>query len=235
MSFKRPDATFELAGVNAILVRFGNQLNSALPAYLSALRDHLLTRHPSIISQVVPAYTTILVEYDPRQCRMYDLQLLLERELEMVAFENTAQCGKLVELPVVYGGEHGPDLTAVADACGLSEQAVIELHSGQDYQVYAQGFAPGFSYLAELPEQLRLPRLSTPRQKVAAGSVAIAEQQTAVYPYESPGGWHILGYTPITWFDPQASPMTPVEVGDRVRFKAVTVQQLDAWVKEQAR
>lgn len=235
MSFKRPDATFELAGVNAILVRFGNQLNSAMPAYLSALRDHLLSQHPSIISQVVPAYTTILVEYDPRQCRMYDLQLLIERELETIAFENPAQSGKLVELPVVYGGEHGPDLTAVAEACGLSEQAVIELHSGQDYQVYAQGFAPGFSYLAELPEKLRLPRLSTPRQKVAAGSVAIAEQQTAVYPYESPGGWHILGYTPVTWFDPQASPMTPVEVGDRVRFKAVTVQQLDAWVKEQAR
>lgn len=232
MSLKRPDATFELAGVNALLVRFGERLNPAMPDYLHGLREHLLKHFPAIISQVVPAYTSILVEYDPRQCRMYDLQLLIERELDKVAFENTSKNARLVKVPVVYGGEYGPDLGAVAQACKLSEAEVIELHSGTVYRVYAQGFAPGFSYLAELPEALRLPRRDTPREKVAAGSVAIAEQQTAVYPLSSPGGWHVLGYSPMRWFDPNAEKLTPLEVGDQVQFVQITARELEEWIKE---
>lgn len=232
MSLKRPDATFELAGVNALLVRFGERLNPAMPGYLHGLREHLLKHFPAIISQVVPAYTSILVEYDPRQCRMYDLQLLIERELDKVAFENTSTSARLVEVPVVYGGEYGPDLGAVAKACNLSEAEVIELHSGTLYSVYAQGFAPGFSYLAELPQALRLPRRDTPREKVAAGSVAIAEQQTAVYPLSSPGGWHVLGYSPMRWFDPNAEKLTPLEVGDQVQFVQITARELEEWIKE---
>lgn len=231
MSSTRPQVSFEIAGVNALLVRFGEQLDPQLPAYLSALRHYLLQQHPQIIEQVVPAYTSFLVAYDPRQCRMYDLQLLIERALDEVAYTTVAnKSANLVEIPVIYGGEYGPDLDDVAQACKLSTDEVIRLHSETTYQVYAQGFAPGFSYLGQLPEALRIPRRDTPRQTVAAGSVAIAEQQTAVYPNDSPGGWHVIGYSPIQWFNPHAAQMTPVEVGDQVRFIAMDEKQLREWI-----
>lgn len=236
MSFKRPQVSFEIAGVNALLMRFDHQLEPQLADYLSALRTHLLSNYRQIIEQVVPAYTTLLVEYDPRQCRMYDLQQLLERALDDVTYPPSSRANsQLVEVPVIYGGQHGPDLEAVAQRCKLSTAEVIRLHSETLYQVYAQGFAPGFSYLATLPEALHLPRLDSPREKVPAGSVAIAEQQTAVYPYESPAGWHIIGYSPIQWFDPAADPMTPVQVGDQVRFVSVDEKQAHAWVLEQGK
>ena len=235
MSFKRPQVSFEIAGVNALLMRFGDELNPQLPAYLSALRAHLLGQFSQIIEQVVPAYTTMLVEYDPRQCRMYDLQLLLERALDEVTYDERSSTAQVIEVPVVYGGERGPDLEDVARACDLTTEEVIALHSDATYQVYAQGFAPGFSYLGSLAEEIRLPRRDTPRQKVAAGSVAIAEQQTAVYTHESPGGWHIIGYSPMQWFDPKAEPMTPMQVGDSVKFVRMDEKQMQTWLRENAR
>lgn len=236
MSFNRPQVSFEIAGVNALLMRFGDQLEPQLADYLSAVRAHLLSQYSQIIEQVVPAYTTVLVEYDPRQCRMFDLQQLLERALDDVTYPQSSQTkSQVLEVPVIYGGQHGPDLEAVARSCKLSTAEVIRLHSETIYQVYAQGFAPGFSYLGTLPKALHLPRLASPREKVAAGSVAIAEQQTAVYPYASPAGWHIIGYSPMQWFDPAADPMTPLQVGDQVRFVSVDEKQAQAWFPKQAK
>ncbi|MBA3988360.1 5-oxoprolinase subunit PxpB [Aliidiomarina maris] len=230
MRVNRPPYSFEIAGVNALLIRFGDQLNPNLPVYLQALRQHLLTQYGHIVAQAVPAYTTLLVDYDPRQCRMYDLQQLLERaitEVDDIAPQPESQ--RSIDIPVVYGGQHGPDLAYVAEQTGLSEEDVIQAHSSAEYLVYALGFAPGFSYLGTLPAELQLPRRATPRQQVPAGSVAIAGQQTAVYPQASPGGWHILGYSPIRWFDPDSEPMTPLQVGDRVRFVAIAENDIAAW------
>ena len=133
------------------------------------------------------------------------------------------QCaGRAVELPVWYAEESGQDLTVVAEHSGLSVQAVIELHSGNQYTAFATGFSPGFCYLGNISEQLDMPRLQTPRRAVPAGSVAIADRQTAVYPAVSPGGWHLLGRCPLPLFDLEQSPPGLIAVGDQVSFKPIT-------------
>lgn len=236
MSVQHREVDFEVAGVNALLMRFGNQLDETLPSFLGAFREYLLSTYGDAIEQAVPAYTTMMVAYDPRQCGMYDLQQLLERALqEMKRKEPLARPrdSSIVEVPVIYGGDHGPDLASVAEQVQLSPEEVIALHSQTLYQVYALGFAPGFSYLGSLPETIRLPRRSTPRQKVPAGSVAIAEQQTAVYPHDSPGGWHIIGYSPMQWFNSAEDPMTPLQVGDQVRFVVMQANELAVWQESQ--
>lgn len=237
MSAPHRDVRFEVAGVNAILMRFADQLDPQLPSYLSALREQLLATYGHVVLQAIPAYTTLLVEYDPRQCRMYDLQLQLERAVHELNHDDSVHSPHgergVVEIPVVYGGDYGPDLDAVAKHAKLSRDEVIALHSETTYQVFAQGFAPGFSYLGSVPEAIRMPRRSTPRDKVPAGSVAIAEQQTAVYPQASPGGWHILGYSPLRWFDPDKTPMTPLQVGDEVRFVVIQADDLKDWQEAQ--
>ena len=130
-----------------------------------------------------------------------------------------------IEIPVVYGGEDGPDLDAAAAELGLSPQTLIERHSAGRYTVAMIGFAPGFPYLSGLDPALALPRLATPRTRVAAGSVAIGGAQTGIYPRDSPGGWRILGRTPLTLFDPQRDPPTALLPGDRVRFVAIDAAQ----------
>lgn len=132
--------------------------------------------------------------------------------------DGTDQAGALIEIPVAYGGEYGPDLETVAEARGLTVGEVIALHSGTEYLCYMIGFMPGFPYLGKLPDPLRTPRLSTPRTRVAAGSVAIADAQTGIYPRESPGGWNLLGRTAVRLFDPDADPPSLISPGDRVRF-----------------
>lgn len=232
MSSNKPTPEFELAGVNAMLVRMGNEMRSEMPTYLKQIRDLLLQDYGDLITQVTPAYNTLLVEYDPRTCRMYDLQLLLEKVLDGMLYEENASCRKLVEIPVCYAASYAPDLEQVARHCKLTTDEVIKIHSSTDYQVYALGFAPAFAYLGQLDKRLQVPRLSTPRQKVPAGTVAIAEQQTAVYPCQSPGGWNLIGFSPMQWFNPEENPMTPVEVGDCVRFVKVSEAEMKSLEKQ---
>ncbi len=143
---------------------------------------------------------------------------------------------RLVEIPVCYGGEFGPDLEEVAVARGLRPERVIELHSSQTYHAYFLGFAPGFAYLGELPDSLATPRLATPRRKVPAGSVGIAGKQTAVYPFATPGGWNLLGRTPLRMFQAEREPMGLLDVGDEVRFRPIAAKNFPRWrIDEQAR
>jgi KipI family sensor histidine kinase inhibitor len=134
---------------------------------------------------------------------------------------NESTSGQLVTLPVYYSEESGPDLNVVAKLRNISIEDVIEIHQQQEYRVYAIGFAPGFAYLGEVDERIAAPRLSTPRQKVPRGAVAIADRQTAVYPAQSPGGWNLIGLCPTRMFNPELQPSMPVQVGDRIRFKAI--------------
>jgi inhibitor of KinA len=135
----------------------------------------------------------------------------------------------MVEIPVCYGGDFGPDLASVAEHCGMSAPDVVALHSGAEYLVHAIGFTPGFPYLGGLHESLRTPRLDTPRQRVPAGSVAIGGSQTGVYPVDSPGGWQIIGRTPIALFRPHLTPAALLKPGDRVRFKVISATELETW------
>ncbi|HEY4815970.1 MAG TPA: 5-oxoprolinase subunit PxpB, partial [Candidatus Acidoferrum sp.] len=133
-----------------------------------------------------------------------------------------------VEIPVCYGGEHGPDLIEVASMLGITPERVIELHSSVTYLVYFLGFVPGFAYLGELPQALVTSRLATPRRRVPAGSVGIAGRQTGVYPFATPGGWRLLGRTPISLFQPDRDELSALSIGDRARFTPISSEQFAA-------
>lgn len=162
---------------------------------------------------------TLLVRYDPLRVEVAALRRRLRSLLRSCAAA-PAPMARVVEVPVRYGGDYGPDLGDVARAAGLSVEQAIALHCGGDYRVLMIGFAPGFPYIGGLPGPLRLPRRAVPRTRVLAGSVAIAEDMVGVYPQTSPGGWHLIGRTDLRLFDPLADPPALLRPGDRVRFTA---------------
>jgi len=203
-------------GAEALLLTLAEQPDAQLPLRIAALAERLRALPGASLTDLVPGWNTLLLHYDLRRTDHFELTRLLQPLLaDWQAQPIREEAGRLHEIPVWYAGE---DLDEVARLCGLSVAQAVELHSGRDYRVGAIGFAPGFAYLGELDERLALPRRATPRTRVPAGSLAIAERQTAVYPQASPGGWHLLGLTPVRLFDPQREPPCPFALGDRVRF-----------------
>jgi inhibitor of KinA len=188
----------------------------------------LLQREPlPWVRNLQPAYCSLLVSFDA--CVVDHAQV----ETALRSYEKRAQkialpAPRLVEIPVCYGGEFGPDMEKVAAAHRLKPERIIELHSSQTYHAYFLGFAPGFAYLGDLPDSLATPRLATPRKKVPAGSVGVAGKQTAMYPFATPGGWNLLGRTPLRMFQLDREPMELVDVGDEVRFRPITPQEFSA-------
>lgn len=209
----------EPAGAEALLLVLAEQPDTDLPQRINLLSDLVRRALGPALIDLVPSWTTLLVHYDVLQATYAQLLERLEPVLETWLCETTSHAaGRLLEVPVWYAGE---DLPVVAQACGMSVEGVIGLHGGTEYQVGAIGFAPGFAYMRELDARLVLPRRSTPRVRVPAGSVAIAERQTAIYPQASPGGWHLLGRCPWRLFEPQAALPCLFALGDRVRFVAI--------------
>ncbi len=186
-------------------------------AHREVLRLTPLVSSLAGVTNVHPAYASILIDFDPLAVQRGELRQAAADLMEQAAVAN-APDPRTVEIPVAYGGEHGLDLEAVAALTGLSADEVVEIHSGADYLVYFLGFSPGFPYLGGLPESIAAPRLETPRRRVPAGSVAIGGRQTGVYPLASPGGWRIIGRTPLRLFQPDADPPTLLRMGDHVRF-----------------
>ncbi len=185
--------------------------------------------------ETVPGFLSLLVRFDALRLD-YDQAY---RELERLAKqalrgEAGSACaakgagsdtGRLVEIPVCYGGVYGEDLGFVAKNGGLTEEEVIRIHSGRDYRIYMLGFLPGFPYLGGMDPRLFTPRLSTPRVKIPAGSVGIGGEQTGIYPIESPGGWQLIGRTPLTLFSPETGGALPYEPGDRIRFVPISEEE----------
>jgi KipI family sensor histidine kinase inhibitor len=213
-------------GDGALTLEFGDRIDQALNAKVMATRDALAALKLKGISDVVPTYRSLTVHFDP---------LLLDREALTAQLLQAAQtpAGKSAlatrwNIPVVFGGEFGPDLADVARATGRSEAAVIEAICATELRVFLIGFLPGFPYLGELPEWLRLPRRTTPRTTVPANSLAIAGAQAAVYPWASPGGWHLLGRTPVRLFDlADAARPALLAPGDTLRFAPVSRDEFD--------
>ncbi|HEX3877370.1 MAG TPA: 5-oxoprolinase subunit PxpB [Bryobacteraceae bacterium] len=208
--------TISPASDRSLLVAFGDSISLEthrqvfhLTRAMHGLRG-LLNLHP--------AYASLLVEFDPRFLDHAQAEALIREKLAVEAAAEHHQEARLVEIPVYYGGEFGPDLADVAAHTGLTPEQVIELHAATEYLVYFLGFAPGFAYLGGLPAQLATPRLSAPRKRVPAGSVAIGGNQTGVYPIPSPGGWRIIGHTDAKLFDPSAAEPVLLRMGDRLRF-----------------
>lgn len=172
-------------------------------------------RSQSGVVECVPGMNDLTVLFEPERIGAAALRECIEAAWQTPAarFE-----GRPIEIPVRYGGEEGPDLDAVAQACGLLPAEVIALHCEREYVALFLGFQPGFAYLGEVDARLRIPRRASPRARVAAGSVAIAADMTAVYPFASPGGWNVIGRTSMTLFDPNLAPASRIVCGDRVRF-----------------
>ena len=172
------------------------------------------------VSELVPAIESLLVCYDPFNIAPRELRRMVAAALPR-AVSGEEQTGRLIAIPVSYGGAEGPDLADVAAACGLAEADVVASHTAQPMPVLMLGFLPGFPYIGGLPAGLRLPRRAAPRIAVAAGSVAIANDQTGIYPSQSPGGWHVIGRTDTVLFDPFRDPPALLRAGDLAQFVAV--------------
>jgi inhibitor of KinA len=171
-----------------------------------------------------PAYCSILIKFDALLLRHDVLEETLRGYITRMKKVELPE-PRLVEIPVCYGGEFGPDLKDIAELHGMTRESVIELHASTTYRVYFLGFAPGFAYLGELPQTLVTPRLATPRRSVPAGSVGIAGKQTGVYPVATPGGWRLLGRTPVKMFQTEKAEKSLLAIGDRVRFVPISREQ----------
>lgn len=205
------------ASDRALLVEFDRTISPAANARVRSLTAALVGLRG--ILNLHPAFASLLVEFDPRLLTHTALEAMV-RERAVAASEVSVD-GRLVEIPVRYGGSAGPDLEDVAIHTGLSAEAAVKLHASAVYTVYFVGFATCFPYLGGLPEQLATPRLAAPRKLVPAGSVAIGGNQAGVYPLASPGGWRLIGRTSLPLFDVHGEPPGLLRMGDRVRFVAI--------------
>ncbi|MCJ8163420.1 5-oxoprolinase subunit PxpB [Pontibacter sp. E15-1] len=227
-------------GDAAVVVHFGDAIGEEthrqVRAFVACLEEHPFEG----LVEYVPAFTTVTVYYNPwvisekGELNPYTkVTGFLQRMLPLMGKGRAPLAQRVVEIPVAYGGEYGPDLDAVAAHTGLQPGEVIALHTQPDYRVYMIGFAPGFPYLGGISERLVTPRRSSPRPDVPAGTVGIAGNQTGVYPLQTPGGWQLIGRTPIPLFNPANTPPSLLQAGDLVRFVAISAEKYTEMRKEQ--
>jgi KipI family sensor histidine kinase inhibitor len=210
-----------VAGGDACLaIEFPPAIDEALTLRCASIARDIGARHVAVIHDIVPTFHTVAVYFDPRRIHLGTLEALL-RECAGAPAPADVSEGRIVEVPVRYGGEFGPDLPAVASFGRCTEGEVVRIHSARIYRVFMLGFLPGFAYMGHVDERIAAPRLETPRARVPAGSVAIAGQQTAVYPLDSPGGWQIIGRTSLTMFDRDRPDPFLLQSADRVKFVPV--------------
>jgi KipI family sensor histidine kinase inhibitor len=218
------DAQFQRASDQSLLIYFGHQITLDAHERVRKLLRLLALDPLAGIHNLHPAYCSVLVKFDPLTWRHRELELSLSEYLGRLE-SVTLPAPREVEIPVCYGGAYGPDLNDVAAIRGMTPEQVIALHSSITYVVYFLGFVPGFAYLGELPPALVTSRLPTPRRTVPPGSVGIAGSQTGVYPFATPGGWRLLGRTPISMFQPERAELSLLSIGDHVRFAPITTDQ----------
>lgn len=211
-------------GDTAFNVEFGDRVDPAINARVTGLRRAVEAARAAGglagVVETIPTFRSLMVQYDPTRTSRAELEPQL-LALAQAGGGPAAAAARLWSIPVCYDGDLGEDLDGLAAACGLSRDQVIALHGDAEFLVYMLGFMPGFAYLGGVPESLRRPRRASPRLKVPAGSVALADALCAVYPWESPGGWHLIGRTPVRFFDLERQPSGLLAAGDRVRFHAI--------------
>ena len=217
---------FLSVGDRALAVELGNGIDRRLSQ--SVLRLDRAIRAASVpgVVETVPTFRSLLVHYDPLLTSRAELETAIA---PLVWSGDTGDtCARQWRIPVCYQGEHAPDLVEVARLTGYRPAEIVAMHSGIRWHVYMLGFLPGFPYLGDLPPELALPRRADPRVRVPAGSVSIATTLTAIYPYESPGGWHLIGATPIRLFDPARTPPALLAAGDAVLFDPIDTETFAA-------
>ncbi len=209
-----------ISGDRCLLATYGYTVDAAVNEKVRRIALLLYQEHNQGIEEVVPSYSTLAIFYDPDQVSVQELTLLLD-QCEQKLTKIQSDEARIITIPVCYGGSFGPDMEDVARHSRLDTSEVIHRHSSPIYRIYAIGFAPGFCYLGGLDKGLHIPRLKTPRTFVAAGSVGIAGSQTGIYPQNSPGGWRIIGRTPLTLFDASRAEPCLYRAGDSIRFLPV--------------
>lgn len=214
---------YRIAGDRGLLVEYGDRIDVAINRKVRSMAVLLDQSPPNGIIEVIPTYRSLLIVYDPAETEPKTIQTGLET-LEGRLDDIEIPPPKTVEIPVCYGGEFGPDIGFVAKSHDLTEDAVIGIHSGTEYPIYMIGFTPGFPFLGGLSEKLHTPRLESPRTHVPAGSVGIANNQTGIYPVASPGGWQLIGQTPLNLFDPTRKNPFLYNTGDRIRFVPISAE-----------
>ena len=214
------------AGDSSILIQFGNSIDPDINARIAATVQLMKEQHIEGVVDIIPAFCSLLINYDPRVISYDEMKTRMEKILS-IEIAAGARKKKVHEIPVCYGGEFGPDLPTIAEHAGLSEQEVIDIHSSTDYLIYMLGFLPGFTYLGGLDERIHTPRLANPRIRIPAGSVGIGGSQTGIYPMDSPGGWQLMGMTPVKTYDPDREVPILVEAGDYIRFVPVDRAEYD--------
>ena len=230
------DIAIEPLGDNALLIRLGARIDAAINEHALALAASLRAAALPGIRDVAPAYSSVCVRFDPcawtgadRRSPFDDLAMRIRPIVDAAAGTTAPRASEAaIEIPVCYGGSFGPDIDAVAAHAGLDVATVIARHSGAAYRVAMLGFMPGFPYLLGLPDQLQMPRRASPRTVVPAGSVAIGGAQTGVYPRALPGGWQLIGRTPLDLFDVSRTVPALLEPGQRVRFRAIDATEFAA-------
>ncbi|WP_273207158.1 5-oxoprolinase subunit PxpB [Marinobacter subterrani] len=217
----------EPAGIDGWMVRLFDTIEENNLLWLTALTHDCEAAFGKALVDLVPSYTTLLVIFDPMQISPWKARGHLVDILARLVPDDVGGEGELHELATWYDPSVGPDLARVAELSGMTPDSVIKTHSYQEYRVFALGFSPGFAFMGLLDDSLTCPRMDTPRQKVPAGSVAIAGQQTAAYPAVTPGGWNLIGRTAARLFDRNRDGFSLLKVGDRVRFVAVDRQTFE--------
>ncbi len=212
-------------GDTGVLAVFDQKISQEIGAQVAALNAAIHAAALPGAGETVPAFASLLVRYDPLVTDYDTMSAAIVHLAGHLPPPDTA-AGKLVTIPVCYGGNYGPDLGFVAQHAGLTEQEVVRRHTAREYRIYMLGFLPGFPYLGGLDPSLATPRLQNPRTSIPSGSVGIGGEQTGIYPVASPGGWQLIGRTPLKLFDP-AKPL-PYAAGDRIRFSAISPEQFAA-------
>lgn len=221
------------AGDSALVVEFGNSVDAATNRSVYDFNAALESEGLAGVQEIIPTYRSALVNFDPLVITHVEIEKAIDRAIARANVLGTDERQSLTfTLPVLYGGDDGADLARVAEHNNITPDDVIRIHTSGVYRVFMLGFLPGFPYLGGMDERIATPRLATPRISVPAGAVGIAESQTGVYSMDSPGGWNLIGLTPVQFFDPDATPPVPIQPGSFIRFESRTAPEIEQ-IKQQ--
>ena len=216
------------AGEQGLVVEFGDSINAEVNFRVHKLAQKLVSLKDNRIIEVIPTYRSLLIYFDPIRISRDELSKMVHAHLTQQTNQaDQTDVKKVVYVPVCYGGEYGPDIEYVAGHNKLTVPEVIEIHTSAPYLVYMLGFTPGFPYLGGMSEKIATSRLEKPRTRIPAGSVGIAGSQTGFYPIESPGGWQLIGRTPVKAFNPKSENPFLFAAGDYLRFQAITIKEYE--------